>query len=243
MSLRPSQHPGTTNAFQVNTGTPLALRYNDVSVLENHHACVAFALLDRSGLLRGLPAHDFKALRRLMVTAILATDMSSHKALLARVEARAAAAAEVERVAAAAAAAAVSTAAAGGAAEGEPAAAAAAAPPKAAASPVLAVFSRDDPEDRQLLVSYLLHTADLCNPLLPPALSRRIAATLSQEFEAQAAAESAAGVPVSVMLAADDAAKAKMEIGFLDYGACAAALRAWRLTVATACFFSCGLAS
>ena len=78
-------------------------------------------------------------------------------------------------------------------------------------------FSREDPEDRQLLVSYLLHCADLCCPLLPPPLSQRISGALSVEFEAQAAAEVGAGVAVTVMLARDDAAKAKMEIGFLDY--------------------------
>ena len=42
------------------------------------------------------------------------------------------------------------------------------------------------PEHRQLLVSFLLHCADLCTPLLPPEQSKRVAATLADEFEAQA---------------------------------------------------------
>jgi GAF domain-containing protein len=52
-------HPGTNNAFQVNSGSPLAILYNDSSVLENHHAAKAFQLLrDEPDLdiLRGLAA-------------------------------------------------------------------------------------------------------------------------------------------------------------------------------------------
>jgi hypothetical protein len=64
----------------------------------------------------------------------------------------------------------------------------------------------------QLLVSFLLHCADLCNPLLPPALSMRIANTLGREFDSQAEAERAAGLPVTVMLAHDTGSKAKMEV-------------------------------
>jgi hypothetical protein len=51
-----------------------------------------------------------------------------------------------------------------------------------------------------------------CNPLLPPLISRRIAADLSREFASQAAAEKAAGMPITVMLGADEVAKAKLEV-------------------------------
>ncbi len=72
-------------------------------------------------------------------------------------------------------------------------------------------------EDRQLWNSFLLHAADLCTPLLPPELSQRISNRLSREFAAQAALERASELPVTVMVADGDAAKAKMEISFLDY--------------------------
>jgi hypothetical protein len=49
-------------------------------------------------------------------------------------------------------------------------------------------------------------------------MSQRISGALSLEFEGQAAAEVGAGLAVTVMLAHDAVAKAKMEIGFL--GAC-----------------------
>jgi hypothetical protein len=186
-------HPGTTNAYQVNTGSALALRYNDASVLENHHCCVGFATLERAGILKCLDAAEVKALRKLIVAAILATDMSVHKDLLARVSARSAAADA-------------------GADGGKPGGAGGA--PESAGG-----FSRDSPDDRQLLVSFLLHCADLCNPLFPPAMSRRIADELAVEFSRQAELERAAGLPVTVMVAGDDTAKAKLELGFIDYGA------------------------
>ena len=197
------EHPGTTNAYQVNTGSALALRYNDASVLENHHCCVGFAAMERNGILKCLDAATLKALRKLFVAAVLATDMSVHKDLLARVGARATAEA-------------APSAAGGGPAPPAPSGNGAVGKPGVGDAPPCG-FSRDSPEDRQLLVSFLLHCADLCNPLLPPPVSRRIANELSMEFSRQAELERAASLPVTVMLAHDDVGKAKLELGFLEY--------------------------
>ena len=79
-----AEHPGTTNQFQVATQSALAIRYNDISVLENHHSAVAGQLIEDTELLEGMPPQDRKTLRKLMVAAILATDMSIHKELLAK---------------------------------------------------------------------------------------------------------------------------------------------------------------
>ena len=40
-------HPGYNNIYQVNARTELAIRYNDISPLENHHAAVAFDILSQ----------------------------------------------------------------------------------------------------------------------------------------------------------------------------------------------------
>lgn len=40
-------HPGYNNVYQVNARTELAIRYNDISPLENHHAAVAFDILSQ----------------------------------------------------------------------------------------------------------------------------------------------------------------------------------------------------
>ncbi|CAL8091894.1 unnamed protein product [Calicophoron daubneyi] len=41
-------HPGFNNAYQINAGTVLAMRYNDQSPLENHHTAMTFDILSHS---------------------------------------------------------------------------------------------------------------------------------------------------------------------------------------------------
>jgi hypothetical protein len=41
-------HPGTNNAFQINAGTEVAMRYNDQSVLENYHAYITLKMLSNT---------------------------------------------------------------------------------------------------------------------------------------------------------------------------------------------------
>ena len=73
-------HPGVTNAFLCNSYAPLALCYNDESVLENHHAATTWTLLNdsRNDVLGGLAVEERKTVRNLIIKSILATDMAHH---------------------------------------------------------------------------------------------------------------------------------------------------------------------
>lgn len=73
-------HPGMNNAFMVNSGSSLALRYNDTSVLENHHAASISAILSdkESDLLCNLTTEERRHARKLMIKSVLATDMAGH---------------------------------------------------------------------------------------------------------------------------------------------------------------------
>ena len=73
-------HPGTTNAYEIATVSELALRYNDRSVLESHHAAVAFRILcgPKSNILQYFPPSVMRKFRKNVVACILATDMATH---------------------------------------------------------------------------------------------------------------------------------------------------------------------
>lgn len=83
-------HTGRTNMFEVNSKSQLALRYNDKSVLEQHHAAVTFEILmdEDSNIFQGLTSEMSRDIRKLIITAIMGTDMSKHYSILTNINAR-----------------------------------------------------------------------------------------------------------------------------------------------------------
>ncbi|XP_035533285.1 high affinity cGMP-specific 3',5'-cyclic phosphodiesterase 9A-like [Morone saxatilis] len=77
-------HPGYNNVYQINAQTDLALRYNDISPLENHHCAVAFGILSKPecNILKNLTCEQYKHIRGGMIRCILATDMARHNEIL-----------------------------------------------------------------------------------------------------------------------------------------------------------------
>ncbi|XP_066143280.1 high affinity cGMP-specific 3',5'-cyclic phosphodiesterase 9A isoform X1 [Euwallacea fornicatus] len=77
-------HPGYNNIYQINAKTELAIRYNDISPLENHHCSVAFRLLENEdcNIFKSFGSEDFKQVREGMIRCILATDMARHNEIL-----------------------------------------------------------------------------------------------------------------------------------------------------------------
>jgi high affinity cGMP-specific 3',5'-cyclic phosphodiesterase 9 len=70
--------------FQINAQTELALRYNDISPLENHHCSIAFRLLEEpeSNIFRNLSPGTYKKVREGIIRCILATDMARHNEIV-----------------------------------------------------------------------------------------------------------------------------------------------------------------
>jgi len=56
------EHPGLNNVFLVAKKDKLANRYNDISVLENHHAATAFDILSQEefNILSHLSTAEYK---------------------------------------------------------------------------------------------------------------------------------------------------------------------------------------
>uniref|UniRef100_A0AAV2L961 Phosphodiesterase n=1 Tax=Knipowitschia caucasica TaxID=637954 RepID=A0AAV2L961_KNICA len=77
-------HPGYNNVYQINAQTDLALRYNDISPLENHHCAVAFSILSKPAcnILKNVTSDQYKQIRSGMIKCILATDMARHNEIL-----------------------------------------------------------------------------------------------------------------------------------------------------------------
>eukprot|EP01136_Pigoraptor_vietnamica_P030892 Opistho-1_new@90729 len=75
------EHPGFNNAFLINTRHPLAIRYNDRSVLENHHCASAFHMMKTNeslNIFSNFSKQHFKEIRETIVNLVLATDMAHH---------------------------------------------------------------------------------------------------------------------------------------------------------------------
>ncbi|XP_075886540.1 high affinity cGMP-specific 3',5'-cyclic phosphodiesterase 9A isoform X3 [Nelusetta ayraudi] len=77
-------HPGFNNTYQVNARTELAVRYNDISPLENHHCAVAFQIFSQPdcNIFSNFDQEAFKQIRQGTITLILATDMARHGEIL-----------------------------------------------------------------------------------------------------------------------------------------------------------------
>ncbi|XP_048776598.2 high affinity cGMP-specific 3',5'-cyclic phosphodiesterase 9A-like isoform X1 [Ostrea edulis] len=73
-------HPGYNNTYQINARTELAIRYNDISPLENHHCAVAFKILSNPecNVFANVDKDTFKRIRAGITMLILATDMARH---------------------------------------------------------------------------------------------------------------------------------------------------------------------
>ncbi|XP_049296477.1 high affinity cAMP-specific and IBMX-insensitive 3',5'-cyclic phosphodiesterase 8 isoform X6 [Anopheles funestus] len=80
-------HPGRSSAFLCNSDSSLALLYNDICVLESHHAATTFRLTladDKINIFKNLDRDMYKLARSIIVDMILATEMTRHFEHLAK---------------------------------------------------------------------------------------------------------------------------------------------------------------
>ncbi|KAG7198579.1 hypothetical protein KM043_005942 [Ampulex compressa] len=80
-------HPGRSSQFLCNASNKLAILYNDLSVLESHHAALTFKLSlsdDNVNIFKNLERDTYKLLRQTVIDMILATEMTKHFEHLAK---------------------------------------------------------------------------------------------------------------------------------------------------------------
>ena len=185
-----ADHPGTTNAFHAASGSELALRYNDVSVLENHHAAITSTVLTREDCNFLVTEHRKLRLhfRKILVESILATDMVHHASKTKLIRERARILTQQQQH--------------DDEAEIEPA------------------FDRENDKSRLLLSKVIIHSADISNPVIFDfAVVYQWATMVCEEFHAQTIKEREAGLPVTAFLegVTEDVKKAKLQLSFYDY--------------------------
>ena len=83
-------HTGRTNSFEVSKSSNLALLYHDTSVLEQHHAAIAFFTLQQENcnIFKAVPKSVYQGIRKIIISAILATDMTKHFSIIAKMNER-----------------------------------------------------------------------------------------------------------------------------------------------------------
>jgi hypothetical protein len=173
-------HTGTNNLYHINAQTDLAIRYNDISILENHHCAQAFTLFKdpRIQMLSGMAPDLKRRVRKDMIAIILATDMSVHFALKAELDdcitrnkdflLR-----DVN----------------GHSSNGEGA---------ASTSAAGAVSTGLNEKDKIVMMKSILHTADISNPAKKWEISKAWSDVVILEFFEQGDREKAEGLPVSM---------------------------------------------
>ena len=77
-SMHDVDHPGFNNAYMIATGSQQAIRYNDISVLENYHCSYGWDILIHSKLFDNIPLDKQRELRTTITSMVLATDMANH---------------------------------------------------------------------------------------------------------------------------------------------------------------------
>ncbi|KAG8467467.1 hypothetical protein KFE25_000783 [Diacronema lutheri] len=191
-------HPGVNNAFLIATHSPLAVRYNDSSVLENYHVSLAFAIMlgydRRTGgtgaggapvaldPLAGLDKAAYKRVRAEMIALVLATSFENHFVHIGNLKGRAKAA--------------------------------------AASSGLASVPEPDDKhaaEERLMLVKMIVKAADIGHPARAWAWHVDSAQRACAEFFHQGECEARAGLPVSPLNNASECNLSKAQTGFLEF--------------------------
>jgi 3'5'-cyclic nucleotide phosphodiesterase len=222
-------HPGVSNAFLVNARDSLALAYNDASVLENRHvACLYKLISDRPDIdvFKHLDAPTWKEVRRMVIAAILHTDMTQHFPMVSKLEVflelkaadiQAAHTAQKNILRGhansngggnAASTHTSSFSAAGG-------LSAAASAYSGGANQLSSVFSTQ--EERTLLLCCILHCADISNPARPAEVAAKWSTRVLAEFFAQGDREREAGTTVSPMCDRNTTSRATSQINFVEF--------------------------
>ncbi|KAL3157196.1 putative 3',5'-cyclic phosphodiesterase pde-3 [Trebouxia sp. C0009 RCD-2024] len=185
-------HKGLNNDFLIKTSNPLAIQYNDLSPLENHHLAQSFRLLNRDdcGLFRHLPKDRQVRLRKLMIEMVLGTDMKQHVAIISRFQTTLQVKLHSRMMTTAGC--------------------------SSAASAESLAVKFEDPSDRCMLLQMALKCADLGHLAAPWPVHQRWVGGLEEELFRQGDNEKQLQMPVSPLMDRFKGGITKSQVGFFD---------------------------
>lgn len=213
-------HPGVNNPFLCDIGHPLAITYNDNSVLENMHVAAAFRIAAWPGhdFCTGLALEQRTAVRKHMIAMVLATDNAMHFSNLGQLQSLlnktvAADSSAHEAVHAAASTTTSSSAAPGTGPSGSGSGSSSSTSSSSTEAALAAI--RNCPELVQAIMCGILHAADISNPAKPWRLYMRWVRALISEYFLLGDMQRRRGLPVTPML--DRTAPLEMKVFQLGF--------------------------
>lgn len=190
-------HPGLTNAYLIATRDGTALTYNDESVLENHHISRFFMLChsnEDANILSAFDDDTYKQIRRMIIGCVLHTDMAHHFKLVSRMNEIVTLGRKNDII------------------NGSPIKSCVI---DASDIDVSAAFKTE--EQRQLMLSILLHCADISNAVKPKHLCVKWASRVLEEFFNQGDRERAKGMSISPMMDRESTSVGLSQINFIEF--------------------------
>nr|CAG8489028.1 4845_t:CDS:2 [Entrophospora candida] len=196
-------HPGLNNVYQVNAKTPLAIKYNNQSVLENYSCALTMELLTKHKLFRNLHSCNIEFLgndqkeidsflRSLIEKMILATDMMHHFTLLESLHkiiksTKSSSSLSSKKTT------------------------------KKSTSTKHSTKKNYYQEQREIFLKVLLHAADLSNTVRPWDISKHWSDCVVEEFFKQGDLEKQKNLPVSPNMDREQAQQPQISLGFGDF--------------------------
>ena len=181
------KHTGQNNMFHINSRSKIALRYNDISVLENYHIANIFKLTkdDKLNIFKLFKPEEYRIMRRRIVGEILATDMACHQKVLGEMKSK------MEKF---------------GIKQG-----------KNFNKLFLENDATKLFDIQQVVINMCVHTADISNPAKPPKISAQWTDRVYEEFFRQGDLEKKMGMSVSLMCDRLTTNVNKAMIGFINF--------------------------
>ena len=166
------EHPGVNNQFLIRTKHPKAIRYSDVSPLENHHVAAVFKLWSRTeyNIWDYLDNTSWRTIRQMLIQIVRSTDLSQHFDLYTSIQGKI----QSDK------------------------------------------FPKESMEDRLLLLSYILHAADVGKFARPLSLYLKWSEKLMLEFFQQGETEKELKLPVSAFMDSENTVKERVLISFIE---------------------------